>query len=236
MPAVFVTGTGTDIGKTYVSLGLIAHWRGEGRKVAALKPVASGFDPTAAAASDSALLLRGLGRDVDAASLAEISPWRFVAPLSPDMAARREKRHIDFADLVARCRASMAASDDILLIEGIGGLMVPLDSRATVLDLIAELAVPILLVAGTYLGTLSHVLTACAAARQRGVEIRALVLNQSPDCAIPIAETEATLTQFCAPVPIISLARGETAENRARFARLAVLCEAPASISSGSVI
>ena len=92
MSAIFITATGTDIGKTFVAAGLIRHLRAAGRSVDALKPVVTGFDPLDAAASDTGVLLSALGRPVTPAEIDRISPWRFRAPLSPDMAARRENR------------------------------------------------------------------------------------------------------------------------------------------------
>jgi len=89
MSAIFITATGTDIGKTFVAAGLIRHWRAAGRTVEALKPVVTGFDPAAAAASDPGVLLTALGRPVTPAEIDSLAPWRFTAPLSPDMAARR---------------------------------------------------------------------------------------------------------------------------------------------------
>jgi dethiobiotin synthetase len=224
MSAVFISATGTDVGKTFVTLGLIEHVRGQARKVAALKPVLSGFDRETMAQSDSAQLLSALGRPVNEAAIAEISPWRFTAPLSPDMAARAEGRSLDVAAVIDFCRRAIDAADDVLLIEGVGGLMVPLDTQSTVLDLVTQLALPIVLVAGTYLGTLSHVLTARDAARHRGVAIRALVLDETADATVPIEETVATLKNFCPDVPILVLRRGRTLENQASFARLADLC------------
>jgi dethiobiotin synthetase len=224
MPAIFVTATGTDIGKTFVTLGLIDHLRRRGREVAALKPVVSGFDRETMADSDPARILGALGRTANEAAIAKISPWRFAAPLSPDMAARREGRSIDFNALTGFCRQAMAAAENPLVIEGVGGVMVPFDDNATVLDLMAELAIPAILVAGTYLGTLSHVLTAMAAAAQRSVEIRALVLNETTGTTIPVEETIATLKNFCPALPILTLRRGTLAENQASFARLADLC------------
>src|ERR1700742_1699063 len=100
MTAFFVTATGTDIGKTYVASGLIRHWRAAGHTVDALKPVASGFDPAAAGESDTSVLLMALGRPVGPAEIDGVSPWRFAAPLSPDMAAERESRNIDFDAVV----------------------------------------------------------------------------------------------------------------------------------------
>jgi dethiobiotin synthetase len=88
--ALFVTATGTDIGKTFVTAALVRILRARGLVVGALKPVASGFDRAAAETSDPGILLDALGRDITETALDGISPWRFVAPLSPDMAGRRE--------------------------------------------------------------------------------------------------------------------------------------------------
>src|SRR5262249_5955458 len=130
MTAVFVTATGTDIGKTLVTAGLIRHFRGCGRTVEAIKPVVSGFDPQAwqetNAASDPALLLAALGRPVTLAEAERISPWRFAAPLSPHMAARREGRAIAVQVVVDFCRRAVAARQGVLVVPGGGGLPVPL--------------------------------------------------------------------------------------------------------------
>ena len=178
MTTVFVTSSGTDIGKTFVTLRLIAELKASGRRVRALKPVASGFDAAHPERSDTGELLRALELEPTAVNVDAVSPWRFVAPLSPDMAAARERRTIPFAALVAHCRAA-GRSGDVTLIEGIGGVMVPLDGEHTVLDWIAALQVPALLVVGSYLGALSHSLTAAAALRARGVTIAGVVVSES---------------------------------------------------------
>ncbi len=221
MPAIFITATGTEIGKTFVAAGLIEVLRRRGRNVAALKPVVSGFDPRTSDESDPAVLLRALGRAPTDAAIAEIAPWRFCAPLSPDMAAAREGRPIDFAALIAFCQAGIEAAKDVLLIEGIGGLMVPFGAQATVVDLIDTLRIPMILVAGTYLGTLSHVLTAFEVATNRGLAIAALVLNETPGSPVPIDSTRASLTNFCGEVPILTLTRG--VDNATTFEALADL-------------
>jgi dethiobiotin synthetase len=221
LPAIFITATGTEIGKTYVAAGLIACLRQRGRKVAILKPVVSGFDPQASAGSDPALLLEALGREPSEVGIDAIAPWRFAAPLSPDMAAAREGKPIDFAALVGFCRAAIGAAEGVLVIEGIGGLMVPLNAQSTVLDLIEALRIPMILVAGTYLGTLNHVLTAFEVISNRGLNIAALVLNETPGSPVPIAATEASLANFCGDVPMVALRRG--GENNAAFEVLAHL-------------
>jgi dethiobiotin synthetase len=206
MTAVFVTSSGTNIGKTFVMLRLIDELAGAGRRVRALKPIASGFDAAHPEGSDTALLLRAQGLELTAASLDAVSPWRFAAPLSPDMAAAREGRSIPFDALIAACRAADARGR-VTLIEGVGGVMVPLDAEHTVLDWIAALAAPALLVVGSYLGTLSHSLTALAALQQRGVAVAGIVVSESQHQPVPAAETMATLTRFAPGVPVCLLAR-----------------------------
>ena len=120
MTAVFVTSTGTDIGKTFVARGMIAQLRARGRAVDALKPVITGFDPRTAHASDTGRLLAALGRTLTPEHIAEISPYRLRAPVSPDLAARREGTHIDFEALNAFCRYAVVRHKDALVIEGIG--------------------------------------------------------------------------------------------------------------------
>jgi len=206
MTTIFVTSSGTGIGKTLVTLQLIAELKALGKPVQALKPVASGFDAARPDDSDTGALLRALELEPNAANLDAVSPWRFAAPLSPDMAAARERRAVPFDALVAHCRAA-ARRGAVTLIEGIGGVMVPLDREHTVLDWIAALEAPALLVVGSYLGTLSHSLTAAAALRERGVTIAGVVVSESEEQPVPAAETAATLARFVAPVAVRVLPR-----------------------------
>jgi dethiobiotin synthetase len=196
VPALFITATGTDIGKTFVTAGLIRALRQHGRQVAALKPIATGFDEKNFAASDAALLLEACGRDVDLDAIMAISPWRFAAPLSPDMAATQEGQTIDVPAVCRFCAKAIAQAKDVLLIEGIGGLMVPLDAQSTVCDLIAALKVRTILVAGTYLGSLSHALTALEVAQKRDLPIAALVLNETKNSNVTIEATRKSLSHF----------------------------------------
>jgi dethiobiotin synthetase len=131
---------------------------------------------------------------------------RCAAPLAPHWAAARERRTVPFDALVAHCRAA-DRSGDVTLIEGVGGVMVPLDAEHTVLDWIAALEVPTLLVVGSYLGTLSHSLTAAAALHARGVTIAGVVVSESVEQPVPAVETTATLARFTAPVPVRVLPR-----------------------------
>lgn len=209
MSALFVTATGTEVGKTVVTCGLIRHLRAQGRMVAALKPVASGFDPGDPEASDTGTLLAALGRAPTPENIEAVSPWRFAAPLSPDMAARREGRAIDFSALVAFC-ARQVASTERLLIEGIGGLMVPLDDSHTVLDWIIALDIPVVLVAGSYLGTLSHTLTALNVLAARDRKVAALVVSESVGADVTLEDTVETLRRFCPHTDVLVLPRLST--------------------------
>jgi dethiobiotin synthetase len=224
MTVLLVTATGTDIGKTFVSAGLIRHWRAAGRVVDAIKPVLSGFDPAAMEASDPAVLLRALGRDCTPAEVERISPWRFTAPLSPDWAARREGRSIVISDLVDFCRRAMAARRGILLIEGIGGVMVPLGEHRTVLDLMSTLRCPVLLVAGSYVGTLSHTFTALEVLARRNLDIAAVVVSETAGSAASLEETVAAVERFADTIPVVGIPRLPNAGNdHPAFARLAGL-------------
>jgi dethiobiotin synthetase len=122
----------------------------------------------------------------------------------------------------------MAQSEGTLFIEGVGGVMVPLDHRHTVLDWIAELKLPVILVTGSYLGTLSHTLTAVDALRRRGAAIVSLIVNESDGSSVSLGDTLATLSRFVSDAPIATLPRfgagGDGARAHAAFHELASAC------------
>lgn len=220
MVANFITGTGTDIGKTWLCCALLRHWRQQGLQPRACKPVLSGYDAATAADSDAGQLLAAMDRAVG--EIDSIAPWRFAAPLSPDMAAAREGRCIDFDTLVAFTRHTAEAGSSPsapLLVEGVGGVMVPLDDTHTVRDWIAASGLPAVLVAGSYLGSLSHTLTALEALARVGAGVTAIAVNESPQSSVALAETVAVLARHAA-VPVVSIARADPAPGVARLAGL----------------
>jgi dethiobiotin synthetase len=220
----FVTATGTDVGKTFVTAALTRHLRGQGRAVEALKPLMSGFEPATAAASDAGVLLGALGRPITMDEIEKISPWRFTAPLAPDLAAAREGRAVDFKALIEFCRRRPAQPRDHLLIEGVGGIMVPLDERRTVLDWMTALRAPVVLVAGSYLGTISHTLTALNVLAQRNLDIAAVVVNESALPGASLDETESEIARFSDSIEVIALPRlTQDAHRHPAVARLAGL-------------
>jgi dethiobiotin synthetase len=210
MSAKFITGTGTDIGKTWLSCALLRHWRACGLAPQAFKPVVSGFSPETADSSDVGQLLAALGRSTGRDEWEHMAPWRFAAPLSPDMAAALEGRSIDFAALVAYTRRLTSADScagNPVLVEGVGGVMVPLDGRHTVRDWIAGSGLPAVVVAGSYLGSLSHTLTALEALRTQGIAVDAVVINETADSTVGLAETAETLRRHAGGVAVLTLAR-----------------------------
>lgn len=179
MSVFFVTGAGTDIGKTYIACALLRAWRTTDVACAAFKPVVSGFDDDDCAASDTARLLEALGEPPTLQNIAHMSPFRFRAPLAPPLAAHAEGRALKFAEIEAASRTCIGSSQGHLLIEGAGGVMSPLTNDKTCLDLIASLNVPVLFVAGTYLGAVSHALTGLATLAMCSIKTSALILNES---------------------------------------------------------
>lgn len=212
MKSLFVAGTGTDIGKTHVACALIRAALARGLTADAFKPVVSGFDPDDVAASDPARLAAALD-EPDA--LPRISPRRYRAPLAPNLAARLEGDTLRLADLITDCEARLARPDrDLLLIEGAGGVMSPLTDDATNLDLMVALGLPILLVAGSYLGTISHVLTALEVLRSRSLTVAAIVMSESLD-APDLAQTADMLRAFESRTPLVLAPRSESWDARA---------------------
>lgn len=203
MSTLFVTATSTDVGKTYVACAVIRALRAAGRPVRAFKPVVSGFDPTEAEASDPGRLRSALG--TGAPPLEAIAPLRFAAPLSPPLAARMEGVSLSLDHLETLCRDQMGG-DSLLLIEGAGGVMSPLTDGETNLDLIERLGAAVILVTGSYLGTISHTLTAIEVLRARRVAVAAVVMSESED-APDLAETAAGLSAFIPGVPLFTAPR-----------------------------
>lgn len=174
--------------------------------------------------SDPAVLLSALGRPVAADEVERIAPWRFRAPLSPDLAAAREGRSVDFDALIEFSKAAVRSTPGLLFIEGVGGIMVPLDARRTVLDWMAALNAPLILVVGGYLGTISHTLTALDVLAQRKLSIAAIVVSESERNPVELDETVASIARFSGGVDVVGLPRLPAGITRhPAFARIASL-------------
>jgi dethiobiotin synthetase len=178
---LFVTGTDTGVGKTFVACGLAAALSRSGADVGVMKPVASGCRraPGAGrrglASGDAEALSRASGAG-DPPAL--VTPFAFEPPISPDQAARLARRPIALDRVEAAFRA-LAGRHDVMLVEGVGGLLVPLGPGATVAEMALRLGLPLLVVARDGLGTLNHTLLTLDTARRRGLRVSAVVLNRA---------------------------------------------------------
>jgi dethiobiotin synthetase len=173
---LFVTGTDTGAGKTVVAGALAAALTRRGARVAAFKPVVTGIDEPAAFgwAHDHALLAAAAGTTPD-----EVSPAQFGPPVSPHLAAAQAGTTLDVDRLLATARAA-ADEADVLIAEGVGGLLVPLTETRTVRDFAVALGLPLIVAARTGLGTINHTLLTLQAARAAGLEVRAVVMTPWP--------------------------------------------------------
>jgi dethiobiotin synthetase len=222
MKAYFVTGTGTDIGKTYVTSGILRAARKAGRQASAIKPILSGYDPNRPELSDAGMLLAAMEKKITSHTVAAISPWRYQAPVSPDMAAAMEGRFINLPQVITFCEAAVASAPDIMLVEGVGGVMVPLDRWHTVRDWIAGMHMPALLVAGSYLGAISHILTSAEALITRGIVITAVVISESDISPVRPEDIAASINRYLPRIPIHIIHR---LMNELAFEKLAWLLD-----------
>ncbi len=218
---VFVTGSGTDIGKTWVTARWVEALRAAGQAVTALKPVLSGMDAVPLEETDAGRLVAAMGQPVTPAAVGQICPWQFGPPISPDMAAARVGRPLSLEDLAAFCRDHPA---ERLIVEGVGGVMVPLNDRDLVLDWMVALDFPVVLVTGSYLGALSHTLTAVRSIEGVGLQLAAVLVSQSTVEPVPLEETVQTLQRFCT-APVWAVPR-DGSLSAARWQALSARCGA----------
>lgn len=190
-PAYFITATGTGIGKTLATSLLLRQLRARQIEASALKPVITGFNRAETDRCDSGILLSAMGKEVSDAALDHLSPWRFPAPVSPHLAARNQP--LSCRQLSDYCHRNLHG---ITLIEGVGGVMAPINERETVREWIELLGFPVILVTGTYLGTFSHTLTALESLNSKGIVPASILVSASDDHAETLQETAASLRQF----------------------------------------
>ena len=210
---IFITSTGTNIGKTYLTNLLIKRALKLNYKINAIKPIISGFNIAKLEETDSGIILKALS--MDKRRIDEISPWRFKDPLSPDMAAKLAKKEINFKEIINYCNSYIKSKkdDDILLIEGVGGTMVPINSKYTILNLIKKLNIPIILTIGSYLGSISHTLNSYEVLIKNNVNINSIILNQSNENDVGIELTKSSLLNYIKTIPIYSINRGHKNNN-----------------------
>ncbi len=175
MGGLFITGTDTGAGKSVLSACLLASMVREGEDPIAYKPVLTGLDEQAPSSWPPDDELLALAADMDAR---DVAPLRFGPALSPHLAAALAGTTIDVQELIERARSR--AGSGTLIVEGVGGLLVPLTGELTVRDLAAGIGLPVLIAARPGLGTISHSLLTLEAARGAGLDVRALVITPWP--------------------------------------------------------
>lgn len=201
MRSFFVTGTDTGAGKTALTAVLVAAARAAGVDAVPMKPVQTGVSGGPRLSGDLRIAAAAAGWTPAPGETDLASPYRLAQPCSPHRAAALAGRVIAF-ETIRRAFRALRARHDAVIVEGAGGVLVPVAGRRTMLDLMAALRLPVLVAARPGLGTLNHTLLTCEAIRTRGLEIAGIVLVQSsPGAWTPLMEdNRRTLLRFGLPV------------------------------------
>jgi dethiobiotin synthetase len=202
IPGLFITGTDTDVGKTVIA-GAIGRWfHHRGARVAVCKPAATGcvHRREGLVSEDAEFLAHCAGARFP---LDVICPQRYLEPLAPAVAADRARQPLDWT-AIQRSLDLMAPQSDILIVEGVGGVMVPMDSRHTILDMAGWLGLPVVVVARPSLGTINHTLLTLHALRNAGIPIAGVVVNRYPtDTPSAAEETNPRIIERWGKAPLL---------------------------------
>ena len=200
---IFITGTDTGVGKTIVSAAIALSLRKTGKRVAVLKPVTSGaLTIDGKRVSEDAELLRWAS--ACSAPDTDIAPYLLLEPLAPSESAAREGVVIE-VNTVGKAFERLSASHDFVIVEGAGGLLVPLAQDLLVVDLAAELSLPLVIVARPNLGTINHTLMTCECALSRGIEVLGVVINGQPEHPDVAEEYAGRVIAEYAAVPVVAV-------------------------------
>ena len=172
---IFITGTDTEVGKTIISCAIVLLLKSKGFKVCVMKPVETGCNikENKNIYSDGLMLKFMANVEIP---LENITPFRFKYPLAPVIAAELENKEIQ-QEIIYETFQKLLSKHDYIVVEGIGGIMVPLKEDFLVVDLVKMLRLPILIVANNKLGVINHTLLTYEAAIKRGIEVKAIILN-----------------------------------------------------------
>ncbi|MBI1374799.1 MAG: dethiobiotin synthase [Phycisphaera sp.] len=216
-PGLFITATDTEVGKTVVTCAVAAVLRRNGFKVGVCKPIASGcrHDREGLVSEDAEALAHFADCRLP---LDAINPVRYHVPLAPAEAAERESRPVDDA-AIAESLQRLDAAHDVVLVEGIGGVMVPLDDTRTVLDLAVAVGYPVVVATRSTLGTLNHTALTCKVIREAGLRLAGIVINRYHPDTTDLAEqsnarwlAKQNRTKVLATIPDAPGVRPERAE------------------------
>ncbi len=198
---IFITGTDTCVGKTVFSAALAKLLKKRGINVGVMKPVTSGCNERNGrlVSADAELLAWSAGVEMDQ----EVAPYLFKEPIAPSAAAEMEHKKIEFSRIVAAYHR-LAEEHDFVIVEGAGGLMVPLAGGLMVADLIKLLDLPLLVVARPNLGTVNHTILTCFVARELGLEVKGTIINNYPDSPDSAESTAPHLIDSLSGVPLLA--------------------------------
>lgn len=203
---LFITGTDTGVGKTFVGCGIAAALASRGVDAGVMKPAETGC-----AVRRGALVPVDAVRLMAAAGVQDpldlVNPYRFRPPVAPAVAAEREGRMISLS-VIMRAYRTLAGRHDLMIVEGAGGILVPLAKRTTYLDLAERLDLPVLIVARPNLGTINHTALTVLALRTRSIAIAGIVLNDSTGGKRGFAErTNRIAIERATGVPVVGVLR-----------------------------
>ena len=198
----FITGTGTGVGKTIVTAGIAGFFLSKGKNVSVMKPVQTG---TCESVSDlETIKLIAPGITPIPKRLA--NPYSFSLPASPLLAAESENKKIKTDIILKAFREISSRTDiDVLLVEGAGGLLVPLTDKFLMIDLISEMGIPVILVAAAGLGTVNHTLLSIEALKNRNLEIAGIVINKMPRNPGVVEKDNVKTIERLAGIPVMAV-------------------------------
>jgi dethiobiotin synthetase len=208
IPGLFVTGTDTDVGKTVIA-GAIAHWFYQrGKSVSVLKPAATGcVRRREGLVSEDAEFLAVCSQTRHPLDL--ICPQRYAEPLAPSVAARRAGQPLDW-DAISRSIRLISPGSDVMIVEGAGGVMAPMDDKYLAMDVAKMLAIPTIVVARPALGTINHTLMSVRVLQQAGVRVAGVVINRYPAESPGVPdETNPREIERWAKVPVLAIVPDE---------------------------
>lgn len=195
--AIFVSGTDTGVGKTRVATLLLRALRAGGARAVGMKPVAAGISAGAACSEDVQALRAASNGD---AALQDVNPYAFAPAIAPHLAAAQAQAAIDL-DVIAAAYRRLWAHADAVVVEGAGGVLVPLGAKTDMLDIPARLRLSVLLVVGVRLGCLNHALLSAQAVSARGLVLSGWIANRiDPAMVAADANVAALVDRLAAPL------------------------------------
>ena len=204
MNGYFITGTDTDVGKTVVTACLATLFKSQGVDVGVMKPIETGVDPgcSSAANSDAKFLMEITG-NTDQEE--EVCPCRLKIPASPHQASQMVGKKIQTSTLITKFKI-LQSRHDMMLVEGVGGLLVPITPSYDISDLALETALPLIIVSRLRIGTLNHTLLTINAAKQKGLKIKGVILNNQEGRGLSdVEEQQGKLIKELSEIPILGI-------------------------------